>query len=88
MSIAELLIARDPAVFGSDTDSFRPERWLEAGEKQWREMDRASFGFSYGRRVCIGQHLARIEMKKVVASLITAFKVRIELHHPILNITD
>ncbi|CAK3753599.1 probable Benzoate 4-monooxygenase cytochrome P450 [Lecanosticta acicola] len=74
VSIAEVLTARDPEVFGADTNAFRPERWLEADENQWREMDRSSFGFSYGRRVCIGQHLARIEMKKVVAALVGSFK--------------
>lgn len=75
VSIAEACVCRDEGVFGEDPHTFRPERWLSADEHQWREMDRASFGFSWGRRVCIGQHLAKIQVKKNTAALIGAFKV-------------
>ena len=72
-------------------ESFRPERWLDADEPTWRAMDRADLGFSYGRRVCIGRHLALIEIKKVVTSLIVAFKVSFSFQYsfsPCLSIYD
>lgn len=75
MSVCVGYSANDTAVFGADADIFRPERWLEATDQQWREMDRASLAFSYGPRICTGRHLANIEMKKVVAAIIMAFKV-------------
>ncbi|KAM3425387.1 Pisatin demethylase [Cercospora zeina] len=68
-------VSRSQLVFGANTAAFDPERWLDVDEQTRREMDRASMGFSWGRRVCIGQHLARIEMKKLVASLMEPVRV-------------
>ena len=53
---------RDRTVFGADVDEFRPERHLgEDGEllpgpKETNQEGHVSFGF--GRRVCVGKHLA------------------------------
>ncbi|KAK6366326.1 hypothetical protein LTS17_010832 [Exophiala oligosperma] len=77
---------RDPAVYGEDVDSFRPERWLlddegdEGDEARRARMQRADMTFSQGRRSCIGQHIAWIEMKKVLPALLTKFDI--ELVHP------
>jgi cytochrome P450 len=52
----------DRAIFGDDADEFRPERHLgENGEllpgpKETIQEGHVSFGF--GRRVCVGKHLA------------------------------
>lgn len=73
---------RDTAVYGPDVDVFRPQRWLEADEQQWQAMEKATFVFLHGKRNCIGRHLAWIEMKKVVATLILSFKVRLDPRHP------
>lgn len=62
-------------VFGADVDAFRPERWIEATDQQWREMEKAGMVFSAGPRICIGRHLANIEMRKVIAAIIMTFKV-------------
>lgn len=75
VSISEALVAYDKELYGSDSEVFRPERWVDVEKARFAEMDRAAFGFGYGRRHCIGQHLARIEMKKVVAGLVGWFKV-------------
>lgn len=32
--------ARDPAVYGSDAEVFRPERWIDADEQRLKLMDR------------------------------------------------
>lgn len=61
--------------FGDDVDLFRPERWLEAGQEDLRRMEAAHMGFSKGRRVCIGQHIAVMQMKKVIPTLVANFKV-------------
>jgi cytochrome P450 len=63
------------AVFGEDADVFRPERWLEVDEKTLRNMEAAHIGFSRGRRVCLGQHVATMQMKKVIPMLVLKFEV-------------
>lgn len=75
VSICEAMICHDRDIFGEDAHAFRPERWLDVDKAQFTEMDRTAFGFAYGRRVCLGQHLARIEMKKAVAAVLRNFKV-------------
>lgn len=75
VSIAEGILCYDQELYGTDADQFRPERWLDVDKARFTEMDRATFGFGYGRRHCIGQHLARIEMKKAIAALVANFKV-------------
>lgn len=62
-------------MFGSDASEYNPERWIDVDEQKRRDMERSAMGFSWGRRVCMGQHLARILMKKMIASFITAFEV-------------
>jgi len=52
----------DRAVFGDDADEFRPERHLGdngellPGPKETNQEGHVSFGF--GRRVCVGRHMA------------------------------
>jgi cytochrome P450 len=53
---------RDRTVFGDDADEFKPERHLGVngellpGPKETNQEGHVSFGF--GRRVCVGKHLA------------------------------
>ncbi|KAI0894408.1 cytochrome P450 [Annulohypoxylon nitens] len=60
------IIQRDPAIFGDTADVFIPERWLDqdATDKipagAWRAFER-------GPRGCIGQELAMIEARVLVA---------------------
>lgn len=60
------IMQRDPAVFGETADIFVPERWLQddATEKiptgAWRAFER-------GPRNCIGQELATIEARVMLA---------------------
>ncbi|KAF2164728.1 hypothetical protein M409DRAFT_56535 [Zasmidium cellare ATCC 36951] len=77
VSICETFVNADVELFGADAAVFRPERWLDVEKAKFAEMDRAGFGFGYGRRHCIGQHLARIEMKKGIAALVASFKIHL-----------
>lgn len=58
-------IQRDPTVFGESADLFVPERWLE--DRSARIPLGAWRGFERGPRSCIGQELANIEAKVVLA---------------------
>ncbi|OAP63537.1 hypothetical protein AYL99_02764 [Fonsecaea erecta] len=68
---------RDPSVWGDRVDEFRPERWIEADETQLSRMERANLFFSAGRRTCIGQHIAWIEMKKFLPELLNRFDIEL-----------
>ncbi|PFH57844.1 hypothetical protein XA68_14482 [Ophiocordyceps unilateralis] len=59
---------RDPLVFPSP-DSFLPERWAEPT----KAMKDAFMPFGRGPRVCIGQHLARMELRLATARFFLAF---------------
>ena len=73
------VLNRDPSVWGERTDEYRPERWIECSELQLQKMERANLFFSGGRRVCIGMHIAWIEMKKVLPELLLKFNVSLQL---------
>ncbi|KAK5688440.1 hypothetical protein LTS10_000418 [Elasticomyces elasticus] len=63
----------NPAVFGEDAREYRPERWLLADPEILRKMESSHMGLSRGRRVCLGQHIAMMQMKKVVAAMVLNF---------------
>lgn len=65
MWINASLIQRDPAVWGATADDFVPERWL--GEAAARIPAGAWRPFERGPRNCIGQELANIEAKVILA---------------------
>ncbi|KAI5821407.1 cytochrome P450 [Pyronema omphalodes] len=62
---------RDPAIWGEDVEDFRPERWLEG-----RGVEKAWWAFGSGGRGCIGQHLARWELRVVIASIYSNFETK------------
>lgn len=71
-----------PAVFGDDAHEFRPERWLTGNAEELRRMDGAFMGFSRGKRVCLGQHIAILQMKKVLSALVREFEVSPNIASP------
>jgi cytochrome P450 len=71
----QLAMHLNPKVWGPDAEVYRPERWLEASAEQLRVMEVAHIGFGRGRRVCIGQHIAMMEIKKVVSAMLMGFEV-------------
>lgn len=53
-------------VFGTDTEVFRPERFLECDDKQKTYMLKTiDLIFGYGRWLCLGRPLAIIELNKI-----------------------
>lgn len=85
VGINPAVTGRDCGVFGEDVDVFRPERWLKQddgleGEEEYqgrhrRMRDTCDFVFGAGARVCMGRHLAMLEMKKLIATLYYTFDV-------------
>jgi cytochrome P450 len=63
----------NPTIWGPDVHSFHPERWL-TDSSQTNPADREAFmAFAKGPRNCIGQELAMLELKMVLAMTIRQF---------------
>jgi sterigmatocystin biosynthesis cytochrome P450 monooxygenase len=68
-------IQRDPA-YWKQPDDFVPERWLVSADDPLYPIKGAWRPFEHGPRNCIGQELAMIEMKIILALTIRTFDVR------------
>ncbi|VDC00765.1 unnamed protein product [Peniophora sp. CBMAI 1063] len=69
---------RDPAVYGDDSEAFKPERHLTEDGKHKpapaATKDHGHVSFGFGRRVCVGQHVAEDTLFIAVAVLLWAFE--------------
>lgn len=74
------VLHRRPEVFGQDVKGFRPERWLEAGKEELKEMKSTMFQFGAGARTCIGKNISLLEIYKLVPSFLRRFEVSFFLH--------
>lgn len=68
------LIQRDKKIWGEGHDQFRPERFASLSSLQKQSY----FPFGFGRRACLGESLARIELPMILASILQ----RHEIHFP------
>ncbi|XP_040002079.1 cytochrome P450 2U1 [Xiphias gladius] len=67
-------VHRDPTLW-DDPDSFNPARFLDDNGELLRKECFIPFGI--GRRVCMGEQLAKMELFLTVTSLLQAFKFRL-----------
>ncbi|KAL4815043.1 cytochrome P450 [Aspergillus spinulosporus] len=66
------VVNRHKPTFGEDADVWNPERWMVSKElKSKREAAVLTFGA--GRRVCLGRHIAMLELKKIVPALVLRY---------------
>ncbi|KAF9893111.1 hypothetical protein FE257_012522 [Aspergillus nanangensis] len=79
------IIHRQQAIFGTDAESFVPERWLrgdgeEEDEFQARRqnMVRATLTFGAGPRTCIGKNISLLEIYKLIPSLFLTYDIELE----------
>lgn len=77
VTVSSHVVNRDESIWGSNTDTYNPDRWTEADEVQRRRMERSLIAFGAGKRICLGQHIAWLEMKKLIPRLLTTYKVGI-----------
>jgi len=67
----------DPEIWGEDVKEFRPERFLSPDETTVIRHE-ALMPFSTGRRVCLGETLARDSLFLFAANLALNFEVTVE----------
>jgi len=58
----------DPAVWGQDAETFRPERWLE-------QPDAPLFTYGLGYRMCAGSLLANRELYLIFMRMLSCFEI-------------
>ncbi|KAL1876832.1 hypothetical protein VTK73DRAFT_9134 [Phialemonium thermophilum] len=91
VSMQALTAQYDPAYF-PDPETFNPSRWItkgaiNPGTPEAREM---ILVWGKGSRTCLGQHMATMELKILLARLIDAFQVRLlsDKTHDEMEMTD
>ncbi|THU96032.1 cytochrome P450 [Dendrothele bispora CBS 962.96] len=79
---------RDVDVYGPDADEFKPERFLyrkrgqsEPWLREVREEGHVNFGF--GRRICVGKHVANLSVLMSMVMILWGWKVRPQLLNPV-----
>ncbi|XP_043700796.1 cytochrome P450 94A2-like [Telopea speciosissima] len=73
-------MGRMEELWGSDSSEFKPERWLEREESKgkWSFVGRDPYTypvFQAGPRICLGKDMAFLQMKKVVAGVLSRYRV-------------
>ncbi|XP_042516578.1 cytochrome P450 94A2-like [Macadamia integrifolia] len=73
-------MGRMEEVWGSDWSEFKPERWLMREEEggKWSFVGRDPYTypvFQAGPRICLGKDMAFLQMKRVVAGVLSRFRV-------------
>ncbi|KAL4133395.1 hypothetical protein PRIC2_003713 [Phytophthora ramorum] len=76
--LATYVMARMQEVWGPDAEVFKPERWIDAATGKLVNVSAYKFAsFNAGPRLCLGVNLAMLEMKLVVAGLLSKFHVEV-----------
>ncbi|GLD92198.1 hypothetical protein PINS_up000731 [Pythium insidiosum] len=72
-------MGRNPDVWGDDASTFRPERWIDAETGQLKQAASSKFfTFGHGPRICIGMHLAMLELRVVAANLLNRYNFELD----------
>ncbi|KAJ2986631.1 hypothetical protein NUW58_g4933 [Xylaria curta] len=73
MSVNPHVMHRNYEIWGEDADEFRPERWLE---EENASREKYFIPWSAGFASCPGQNIARMEMPKLIATLLRDYEFK------------
>lgn len=83
IGIAFYTTGRLTSVWGEDALEFKPERFLDAQTGEVAKVSSSKFcAFSAGPRICVGRNLAFLEMKIVIANIVSRFHLVPEPDQP------
>ncbi|KAH8774769.1 cytochrome P450 [Diaporthe sp. PMI_573] len=80
VGVSPYVVGRDKQLFGEDSYDFRPERWIECSREKLIAMENGCLHFGHGSHVCMGRHIAMLEITKVIVAVLRDF--RLELASP------
>ena len=72
------LVGCNKDFYGANANDFCPERWFSANRIP---MERSSMVFGSGKRMCIGLHIAELEIKKTIPVIVRDFDVSDSMAH-------
>ncbi|KAI0713613.1 cytochrome P450 [Earliella scabrosa] len=76
-------INRDPELWGEDADAFRPERHIgpdgQLAQSPADTKDEGHVSFGFGRRICVGRHMARNTLFLNMAYVLWMFNIKAPL---------
>jgi cytochrome P450 len=78
---------RDPEIWGPDSNEFKPERFSEGVSKAIK-FPQAYVPFGIGSRLCVGKNFAMVELKVVLALIVSKFSFSLSpsyKHSPAYN---
>lgn len=64
---------RDP-LYWSEPDKFDPERFIDSAKGKFKCKNDAMMPFSVGKRACIGEAIARLQLFLIFTSLVQKFE--------------
>lgn len=83
IGLSTWVTSRNAAIWGADPETFNPDRWLQAaGEPdgafaaRLKRMKDADMTFGGGNRICVGRHMANVEIHKLITTLFSRYQVR------------
>lgn len=89
LGISTYSMGRMTHIWGADAREFRPERWIDAATGKLAVVSPYKFSaFHGGPRMCLGMNLSMLEMKIVVAGLVSKFHVNIVLGQQVTYATS
>jgi len=77
VAYAPYAMGRMEQLWGSDCLEFKPERWLDDNGVFQPESPYKYAVFQAGQRVCLGKELAMLQMKLLVATLVSHFTISV-----------
>ncbi|KAF1321086.1 Cytochrome p450, partial [Globisporangium splendens] len=77
LGISTYSMGRMTYIWGEDALEFKPERWIDEATGKLRIVSPYKFSaFHGGPRMCLGMNLSMLEMKIVVAGVVSRFNIR------------
>ncbi len=84
LEIPTIQIHQNPTLWGEDAMEFNPNRFAKGVSKACQDPQ-GFIPFSFGPRYCIGQNLAMLQSKLIVAKVLSRFQLSVSpnyIHNP------